>query len=94
MIEGSTMTKISNLDFELKVRGNGSLTFPGFSVIDDAIGFFIDGPVHKIFYLTFPTEGYTWGYDFTSGGLTHERTSEGVGYWRSHSTVICSLITA
>lgn len=87
MIEGQQMTKISDLEFELRVRGDGTADFPGFSVIDDAIGFFIDGPVHKIFYLTFPTEGYTWGYDFATG-LTHQRVSEGVGHWRIGSAVL------
>ncbi len=81
VIEGQQMNKISDLDFELKVRGDGTPEFPGFTVTDDAIGLFVDGPVHKIYYLTFPTEGFTWGYDFSTG-LTHQRTSEGVGYWR------------
>lgn len=81
MIEGNQMTKISGLDFELLVRGDGTAEFPGFSVTDDAIGFFVDGPVHKIYYLTFPTEGYTWAYDFTTG-LEHQRESEGEGFWR------------
>ena len=81
MIEGQQMIKISDLDFELKVRGDGTPDFPGFSVTDDAIGFFVDGPVHKIYYLTFPTEGFTWGYDFSTN-LTHQRMSEGVGHWR------------
>lgn len=78
---GNAMDKISDLDFELKVRGDGTPDFPGFAVTGDAIGFFVDGPVHKIFYLTFPTEGLTWGYDFTTG-LEHQRKSEGLDYWR------------
>lgn len=82
MIEGSQMSKISDLDFELKVRGDGTPNFPGFSVTDDAIGFFVDGPVHKIYYLTFPTEGFTWGFDFSTG-ISHTRASEGTnGFWR------------
>ncbi len=87
MIEGQRMTKISDLEFELRVRGDGTAAFPGFSVIDDAIGFFIDGPVHKIYYLTFPTEGYTWGYDFSTG-LTHQRVSGDLGFWRIGSVVL------
>lgn len=87
MIEGSRMTKISDLDFELRIRGDGTTNFPGFTVTDDAIGFFVDGPVHKIYYLTFPTEGYTWGYDFTTG-LTHRRASEGIDYWRIGSVAL------
>lgn len=83
MIEGTSMRKISGLDFELLVRGDGTPEFPGFSVTDDAIGFFIDGPVHKTYYLTFPTEGYTWAYDFSTG-LEHQRASgpTGEGVWR------------
>ena len=83
MIEGSQMSKISDLDFELRVRGDGDANFPGFAVTDDAVGFFIDGPVHKIYYLTFPTEKFTWGYDFSTG-LTHQRASGNTGdeFWR------------
>jgi len=77
----NTMDKISGLDLELKVRGDGTPDFPGFAVTDDAFGFFLDGPVHKIYYLTFPTEGLTWGFDFTTG-LEHVRQSEGLDYWR------------
>ena len=83
MIEGSQMTKISDLDFELKVRGDGTPDFPGFAVTDDAVGFFVDGPVHKIYYLSFPTEQFTWGYDFSTG-LGHQRASGNLGdqFWR------------
>jgi hypothetical protein len=87
MIQGQQMVKISDTDFELRVRGDGTANFPGFSVIDDAIGFFHDGPVHKIYYLTFPTEGYTWAYDFTTG-LTHRRESGDLGFWRVGSSVL------
>ena len=81
VIDGQQMTTISGLDFELKVRGDGTPNFPGFSVTDDAIGFFIDGPAHKIYCLTFPTEGFTWAYDFATQ-LEHTRQSEGLGFWR------------
>lgn len=87
MIEGQRMTKISDLEFELLVRGDGTANFPGFTVTDDAFGFFVDGPVHKIYYLTFPTEGYTWGYDFQTG-MTHERATEGLGHWRIGSATL------
>ncbi len=87
MIEGQQMTKISDLEFELLVRGDGTPNFPGFTVTDDAFGFFVDGPVHKIYYLTFPTEGYTWGYDLATG-MTHERASEGLGHWRIGSATL------
>ena len=80
-IEGSNMETISDLEFELRVRGDDGPDFPGFAVTDDAVGFFIDGPVHKLYYLTFPTEGYTWGYDFKTK-LSHLRGSEATDFWR------------
>lgn len=87
LFSGVDMQKISTLELELKVKGNGTLTTPGFSKIDDAIGFFIDGPVHKIYVLTFPTGGYTWCYDLTTQ-LNHERGSEGESTWRVGETRI------
>jgi hypothetical protein len=85
MVRGTQLVEISDLDFKLRVKGNGTATFPGFTTIDDAIGFFVDGPVHSIYYLTFPTEGYTWGYDLNTG-LPHERKSEGFNRWRVNSS--------
>jgi len=81
MVGGNSETMISDLDFNLKVRGNGTATMPGFTTTDDAIGFIVDSPTHKIYYLTFPAEGYTWGYDLKTR-LSHTRKSEGLGYWR------------
>lgn len=86
MIGGTKIVKISDLDFELKVKGNGTATYPGFSTIEDAVGFFVDGPIHSIYYLSFPTEGYTWGYDLNTG-LSHSRESDGLGIWRVNSSV-------
>jgi len=86
MMKGTELVDISDLDFKLKVKGNGSTEFPGFTTLDDAIGFFVDGPVHSIYYITFPSEGWTWGYDINTG-LTHTRESEGLGYWRANSAV-------
>lgn len=81
MVSGSQMQKISGLSFELEVKGDGSTRYPGYSKVDDAYGFFIDGPTHKIYYLTFPTESVTWGYDFSTG-LWHKRESFGYTRWR------------
>lgn len=86
MMRGTQLAKISDLEFELKVKGNGTATHPGFSTIDDAIGFFVDGPIHSTYYITFPTEGYTWGYDLNTG-MSHIRESEGLGLWRVNSAV-------
>ena len=84
MVQGTQLVEISDLGFELRVKGNGTSQFPGFSVVDDAYGFFVDGPVHSTYYITFPTEGYTWGYDVKTG-ISHQRESEGLGYWRVNS---------
>jgi len=95
LAQGSQLTKISDLEFDLKVKGNGTPTYPGFTTIDDAYAFLVDGPVHSIYYITFPTEGYTWGFDLNSG-LSHRRESEGLGYWRVNGAkkfgakIICS----
>jgi Neuraminidase (sialidase) len=87
LIRGTEVATISDLNFELKVKGNGTASSPGFSTIDDAYGFFVDGPIHSIYYITFPTEGYTWGYDLKTG-MTHTRDSEGVGFWRVNSSAL------
>ena len=81
IMNGTQLTELSDLDFQLKIKGNGTATLPGFTTIDDAYGFFVDGPVHSIYYLTFPTEGYTIGFDIKTG-MSHRRESEGLGYWR------------
>lgn len=86
MMQGTQLVKISDLEFELKVKGNGTPSYPGFSKIDDAIGFFVDGPVHSTYYITFPAEGYTWGFDLNTG-LSHVRESEGLGLWRVNGAV-------
>jgi len=86
LMRNNQLTKISNLEFELKIKGNGTTAFPGFTTISDAYGFFVDGPIHSIYYITFPTEGYTWGYDINSG-LSHTRESETLGYWRANGAV-------
>ncbi|MEE8208132.1 MAG: hypothetical protein V3T88_04145, partial [Nitrosomonadaceae bacterium] len=67
LMKGSELIEISDLDFTLRVKGNGTATFPGFDTVDDAFGFFVNGPVHSTYYLTFPTEGFTWGYDLSTG---------------------------
>jgi len=86
LMKGTDLIEISDLDFTLKVKGNGTATYPGFSTVNDAIGFFVDGPIHKTYYLTFPTEGWTWGYDLNTG-LTHTRESETLGRWRVNSAI-------
>jgi hypothetical protein len=84
MLVGSQMTKISDLELERKIRGSAKTA--GFTKSDDAIGFWIDGPVHKRYVLTFPTADFTWVYDLGTG-LSHELTSEGIGRWRGNAAV-------
>jgi hypothetical protein len=83
LVSGNEFTEISDLEFNLKVRGNGTATSPGFSITSDAIGFFVDSPTHKFYYITFPSEGWTWGFDLANG-LTHTRKSEDHGFWRAN----------
>lgn len=84
-VEGGNAKKISTLDFDLKVKGTGSLRFPGFTTVSDAIGFWVDGPIHKLYCLTFPAEGWTWCYDIVTG-RPHVRESfesaVSIGQWR------------
>lgn len=87
MISDTSMETISDLELELKIKGNDSAEFPGFTKTDDAIGFFVDGPVHKIYYLIFPSEGYVWGYDLITKS-THSRESENLDVWRINSATI------
>jgi hypothetical protein len=58
-----------------------------YSVISDAFGFCYTQGGHKLYCLTFPTEGKTWEYDITTQ-LWHERTSIGAdqqeGRWRAN----------
>ena len=87
LVEGNNAKIISDLQFNLKLRGNGTTTYPGLSVTEDAVGFFVDTPAHKIYYITFPTSGYTWGYDILTG-LTHTRKTEDIDYWRIGAAAI------
>lgn len=83
LINGTEMTYISDLEFTIKIRGDGTPQNPGFTdaQIQACIGFFVDTPQHKIYYLNFPTANYTWGYDLMTG-LTHTRSSMGDLAWR------------
>ena len=81
IMNGTQMLELSDLDFQLRIKGNGTATMSGFDTVSDSYGFFVDGPVHSTYYLTFPTEKYTVGFDLKTG-MTHRRESEGLGYWR------------
>ncbi len=84
LVNGTEVTTISDLDFQIKIRGDGTAQNPGFTdaEIQACIGFFVDTAQHRIYYLSFPTAGYTWGYDLNTG-LSLNRTSlDGVA-WRA-----------
>jgi hypothetical protein len=87
LVQGNSMSTISDLEFNLKVRGNGTTTSPGFTATEDAIGFFVDSPTHKIYYITFPSEGYTWGYDLSTG-MSHIRKTESSNSWRARYSAV------
>lgn len=90
MISGNQMVKISDLELELKIKGDGTLTNPGFSLSDleSAFAFWLDGPIHKVYCLTFADQGYTWCWDQNTGGA-HLRESiisfSTIGRWRANS---------
>lgn len=85
LMTDTTMSIISDLELELRIRGDGE-RFPGFTNPEGAIGFFVDGPVHKIYYLIFPDDNYCWGYDMKTKA-THARES-GDNEWRVNSSVL------
>lgn len=86
MVQGTQLMRISDLSFELRIKGNGTAAYPGFKTVDDAIGFFVDGPIHSTYHLTFPSEKYTWAYDLNTG-MSYSRESEGIDYWRVNGAI-------
>lgn len=83
--EGSQSKKISDLNIEYAIRGDGRN--PGYTAPQRAEGFFIDHPVHKMYVLTFPSDGATWVYD-VSTDLWHRRESFGLGRWRGRYSML------
>lgn len=86
-IVGSQSEKISDLNIEYAIRGEGFGDNPGYEFPETAEGFFIDHPVHKLYVLTFPQDQQTWVYD-VSTGLWHRRESKGLTRWRGRESVI------
>lgn len=83
LIRGVEVITISDLEFAIKIRGDGTAQNPGFTdaQIQSCIGFFVDTPLHKVYYLSFPEADYTWGYDVLTG-LTLTRASYSNLAWR------------
>jgi hypothetical protein len=78
LLQGTQLIELSDYEFQTKIAK--------FTTITDAYGFFVDGPLHSIYYITFPTEGYTKGFDLKTG-QSHQRKSEGYDYWRVNGAV-------
>lgn len=86
-IEGNSARKISDLNLEYAIRGEGYGTNRGYIGPQFAEGFFIDHPVHKLYVLTFPQDQATWVYD-ASTDEWHERESAGLTRWRGRESVL------
>ena len=84
-ISGNQAQKISDLNIEYAIRGDGKK--PGYPRPQNAIGFFIDHPVHKQYVLTFPGAAVTWIYDVTTR-LWHTRESNSIGRWRASCSAL------
>lgn len=84
LMTGSEMVQISDHDLELRLKGNGTARFPGFSAPSDCYGFWIDDGIHRQYVLTWVSDNYTWVYD-TATRLSHQRCS-GDDYYRLRSS--------
>lgn len=85
-INNGSLQKISDLDLEQTLKGNGTTQQPKPATVEDAVGFFEDSPTHKVYHLSFPTAGFTWSYDFSTG-MTFTRESLGK-IWRVDDAVL------
>jgi len=81
-IASNQAEKISDLDLEYEIRGDGTSSNSGYSTPSDAIGYFIDHPVHKLYVLNFIEEGKTWVYD-VSTKVWQRRNSKDLDFWRA-----------
>ena len=84
-IEGGSPRKISDISLEYAISGDGFKS--GYTNPQNAEGFFIDHPSHKLYVLTFAENKVTWVYDLTTG-LWHKRSSIETGYWRGRTSVL------
>lgn len=93
LVQGTEMRKISDLELDLKIRGNGTEQYPGFSQVsvDASFGLFVEKPNHNTFYLTFAEDKYTWGYDVDTG-VPHTRKSGDEAWLAKSSSTNKNLI--
>lgn len=86
MIAGTKSQKISDLNLEYAIRGEGfGDNQSGYEKPETAEGFFIDLPSHKFYVLTFPFDNKTWIFD-VSTGLWHRRESNNLDRWRARES--------
>ena len=85
MVNGTVMSKISDLDLETRIAGDGTLRRKGTIALSDAYAFWIDSTIYKTYNLTIPSLGITWVYDLMTG-KSHIRESRNLGVWRGVSS--------
>ncbi len=85
VIEGARPRKISDLNLEYAIKGDGQL--PGYVRPEGARGFFIDHPIHKQYVLTFPSDDVTWVYDVPTQQW-HIRESFKIDRWMGNASVL------
>lgn len=78
--------KISDLDFEQSVRGDGTLRQQGYANPNEAEAFLLELTPRKYYCITFPSNNITWVYDFTTGAW-HKRSSGGLRWDARESAV-------
>lgn len=84
-ISGNQADKISDLNIEYAIRGDGKNA--GYTDPKSARGFFIDHPVHKMYVLTFRADKATWIYNVNTG-LWHRRETGDLGFWGGQESVL------
>lgn len=86
MISGTQAQKISDLNLEYAIRGEGfGDNQEGYEKPENAEGFIIDLPSHKLYVLTFPFDNKTWIFD-VSTGMWHRRESNEIERWRGRES--------
>jgi len=85
LVTGTSMEKISDLDLERRIVGDGTKRRLGTTAISNAFGFWVDGTIHKTYYLTIPSLKITWSYDIMTR-KAHIRASKDIDRWRANSS--------
>ena len=85
MIQGSSPQKISDLNLEYAIKGDGQL--PPYQAPERARAFFMDHPVHKHYVLTFPVDDVTWVFDVRTKQW-HIRETFNINRWRGNASIL------